>query len=65
MGMVRKIRNSLSYKVIREWHYYQKHPKDVQSFKRLRGLITASQQNQPQKFQNIYNLASQIYTSQR
>jgi len=49
-----KIRNTLSLNIINEWKHYKNHPDDIQSFNRLKGLIIAAQQSEPNKFQSIY-----------
>ena len=49
-----KVPNRLSYKIIREFKYYKKHPDDKDSLNRLRGLLIAARQNEPDKFKNIY-----------
>ena len=49
-----KIRNALSLNIINEWKHYKNHPDDIQSFNRLKGLIIAAQQSEPNKFQSIY-----------
>lgn len=54
-GML-KIRNSLSLKVVKETSYYKKHLDDIDSQKRLRGLIVAARQCEPTKFSSLYHL---------
>lgn len=51
-----KIRNSLSNKIIKELYYYKSNSQDTHSLNRLRGLVIAARQSEPNKFQNIYNL---------
>lgn len=49
-----KAPNRLSYKVVQEFEYFKKHPSDEKSLKRLRGLLVAARQNEPNRFDNIY-----------
>lgn len=51
-----KTPNALSRKVISELKYYKDHPEDTKSLQRLRGLVIASKQNEPEIFENIYKL---------
>lgn len=51
-----KIRNSLSQKVIKELSYYKEHPEDNHSLKKLRGLVIAARQCEPNKYESIYKL---------
>ena len=47
--------NRLSYKVVQEFEHFKKHPGDEKSLKRLRGLLVAARQNEPNRFEGIYN----------
>lgn len=49
-----KATNRLSHKVIREFEHYKKQPDDEKSLKRLRGLLIAVRQNEPDRFESIY-----------
>lgn len=51
-----KVRNSLSNKVINELKHYKNNQEDTESLKRLRGLVVAARQSEPNKFQNISKL---------
>lgn len=53
-----KIRNSLSLKVIKELKYCKANPSDPVSQKRLKGLLIAAKQSEPDKFNNIYKFVS-------
>lgn len=59
-----KIKNTLSLNIIEEWKHYKNHPDDMQSYKRLRGLIIAAQQSDSTKFQNIYRAAHDLKEKQ-
>lgn len=48
--------NSLSLKVINELKHYKVNTESKTSLNRLRGLVVAARQNEPKKYQNIYNL---------
>lgn len=50
-----KIKNSLSYNIIKEWKYFRQNPESIQSKARLQGLIIVARQSEPEKFQNIYD----------
>lgn len=51
-----KVRNSLSLKTINEFKKYKSHPDNINSLKKLRGLVIAARQIEPTKFQSIYDL---------
>ena len=59
-----KVRNALSLNIMNEWNHYKNHPDDMQSYKRLRGLIVAAQQSDSTKFQNIYKAAHELNNQQ-
>lgn len=46
--------NRLSYKVVQEFEHFKKYPDDEKSLKRLRGLLVAARQNEPNRFEGIY-----------
>ncbi len=53
-----KATNRLSHKVIREFEHLKKHPDNEKSLKRLRGLLIAARQNEPNRFEGIYKFIS-------
>jgi len=48
-----RIPNHLSLKVVNELSYYKRNLNDTDSLKRLRGLVIASRQCEPKKFEGI------------
>ena len=51
------VKNSIRYKIINEFKYLKKHPNDVNSRKRLKGLLIAARQVDRNIFPAIYNYA--------
>lgn len=51
------IKNSIRQKIIKEHNYLRKHPDDMESRQRLRGLLTAARQVNKHAFPTIYKFA--------
>ena len=51
------VKNSIRYKIISEFTYLKNHPNDVNSRKRLKGLLIAARQVDRNIFPTIYNYA--------
>lgn len=51
-----QIPNHLSLKVINELNYYKRKQEDIDSLKRLRGLVIAARQCEPKKFEGVNTL---------
>lgn len=51
------VKNSLRVKIINEYNYLKEHDDDINSRRRLRGLLTAARQVNKNAFPNIYRFA--------
>ena len=55
-----KIKNELSLKIKKEWNHFRKNPQDLQSKKRLLGLINAAHQIESKKFEYILKFINKM-----
>lgn len=51
------VKNSMRLKIINEYKYLLDNPEDIESRRRLKGLLTAARQVNPNAFPTIYNFA--------